>query len=192
MTPREHLERTRLLIEKLKDKARANIFVPATTRLLGEVKNRIQLDGENTSGGQIGQYSTEPMYATREQFDRGSSFKPQGKKQVVNNGQRTKKTKGPDRKSMYLPGGYKELRNIQGKPIDKVNLTYRGDLMNSYQQTVKENEIVQGLVSEKESLKRQGLEKKYGSVLKPQKEEIQRYQKAVIELEKLELQKINA
>lgn len=178
MTAEQALDNLKNVIEAARQESILKVAIPATTRLLGEVKNRIQRRGEKTDGSQIGQYSVKPMYASIEQFDKKSAFKPQGKRESIEYATvniHTKKAKRPkrqtvknfgetiptrnqegfnfeERKSMYLPGGYKELRNIQGKDISKVNITYRGDLMNDYQQAVGDTEITHGLVSEESAL----------------------------------------
>src|SRR5690606_9970780 len=135
------------------------ITVTRAGELLATIKNRITRDGKNSSGQQIGHYSTKPMYATAEQFDKKSSFKPGGKAQQktlvfsVSNRKKKKVNVKSDFRpysSMYLPGGYKELRNIQGKPVDKVNLLYRGDLVpNGYQMQAVQNAVLLGLISER-------------------------------------------
>lgn len=190
----------RFLVERAKDKALERIIVPPANKLLATIKNRVQRKGENTSGGKIGNYSTKPMYASRDQFDKKSSFKPVTKKYISTDAKAPKTVKGRNvlgtiysekGKTMYLQQGYKELRDVQGKPTDKVNLTYRGDLMNSYQQVVEQNAVVQGLTLESEKKKREGLEKRFGGqLLHPQKQEIETYRKDVTEIAKTESVKI--
>lgn len=137
------------------------VVVPAANEMLAKVKNRIALDGKNTQGAQIGQYSTRSAYFGIEQFDKKSSFKPQGK------GGKNKQAK-----TMYLGGGYSELRQIQGKPVDKMNMNYTGSTLAHYQQTSDERQVLQGFTTEKSALIRQGQEKKRGNIFAPTKEEI--------------------
>lgn len=203
MTLEQYAQKIKELIEKSRSKAISNIMVSPANRLLATVKNRIIIQGENTAGNQIGQYSTKPMYASKKQFDKKRAFKPIKKKYVSTDAKAPKTVKGrkvlgtiytETGKTMYLQQGYKELRQIQDKPVDKVNLQYRGDLLLSYQQDViGEGVIVQGLNKESEKKKRQGLEKRFkapSGLLHPQQKEIDEYKKAIIENTKLEILKI--
>jgi hypothetical protein len=169
------------------------IAVTAAGELLANIKNRIALDGKNSNGQLIGNYSTKPMYATPEQFDRTSSFKPKGKpvtgrknlkSTTFNVSNRKKKPvlvnpEFREVKSMYLESGYKELRDIQGKPTDKVNLIYRGDLVpNQYQLQSVEKAVLLGFISERSSLIRKGLERKFGAnIFQATHEEMAEYNK---------------
>lgn len=190
------------LLDRSNQKALEERIVPAANKLLATVKNRIQRDGERSDGSKIGQYSTKPIYVSADQFDKKSSFKPIGKNetkrkttQVFAIGSQKKKSVAitnqfRERKSMFLLEGYKQLRDIQGKPTQFINLTYRGDLMASYQQQVTNNAILQGLISQVEALKRSGLEARLGQILKPQKSEIDQYREDVTKMEKEQI--INA
>lgn len=160
-----------------------SVFVPAANELLANVKNRVVRDGKNSDNAQIGNYSTTAIYVEPSQFINKGAFKPQGKNTVGARGKkRTVKPNGQQRKTMYLPNGYKELRDIQGRESDKVNLFYRGDLMLSYVQQNEPTYILQGLDKESESKKLEGLQKRFGEgLLKPSQEELAEYQKNVIE-----------
>lgn len=168
------------------------VYVENSIELLAAIKNRIANEGKNSAGSLIGSYSTKPMYATVDQFAVPSAFKARGIRESVSYGLynvKTKRTRVPkrqtfvvggkrtavvtgvkgyalgmrERTAMYLPGGYKELRNIQGRRVDIVNLTYRGDLLNNgYQMQAVENAILLGFISERFKLIRQGLEKRFG------------------------------
>lgn len=196
MTFEQFSERVNKLQELSVNVFLEGVIIPAAGRMLASIKNRIQQKGEKTDGGMIGQYSTTPMYATREQFDKQSAFKPQGKGQIKENG-KVKREMGMvdgvkkhiikrksgivERKSMYLPYGYKQLREIQGKNVAFIDLTYRGDLMLSYQLTNKDNNIVLGFNKESEALKREGLEERFGIAFSPSKQEIEDYKEEVEE-----------
>lgn len=172
MTIYEYRERLVRLKEAANQKAAEKIIVPAANRLLGTIRNRIQVEGENSNGQQIGQYSQKPMYAGREEFVKKGAFKPVGK---------SGKKKAPPNKTMYLPGGYKQLRDIQGRPTGKKNYTYTGDLMASYIMQKTAKGVLLGLNSELQAKKRQGLQKQDGKVFYAQKEEIDNYNKEVSE-----------
>lgn len=201
---RKYRDKLQEVINKTKDKAIERIIVPPANKMLATIRNRIQVDGERTDGRKIGSYSTEPIYVSADDFDKKSAFKPGVKAHVETSqkiklvaktntfkgGKVTQQVVKQKMKTMYLVDGYKELRDIQGKPTDKINLTYRGDLINSYQQQVVNNAVVQGLVSEFEALKREGLEKGtkkkagFGEIFKPSSKEIGQYKKEVAEGER--------
>jgi hypothetical protein len=138
--------------------------IPAGMRLLGTIKNRIARDGQATDGSEIGQYSTVSGYYGKKQFVKKSSFKPQGN---------PKSNRNPNpRKTMFLEQGYRELRAIQGRPVDKVNLNYTGDLLASYQAQKVAEAVLLGLNNASQVGKRKGLEAKYGDVFHAQRGEI--------------------
>lgn len=174
MTPQEYLERLKKLRDQSVEKMVDQVIFPNGNELLANIKNRIVRDKKNSSGGSIGQYSIKPMYATVNQFDKKGAFKPVGKR-------------GKTRKSMYLPSGYKQLREIQGKPTDAVNLNYTGSTVLSYQSQLKGKEVLLGLTNEESAKIRQGLEngtrgrKGYGKVFYATQQEMAEYKKNVAE-----------
>lgn len=92
------------------------------------VSNRI-FTGGKSSRGSIGNYSTKPSLATRNQFTRKAAFKQTGW------------VKFPKAKRavpvMKLPGGYKQLRSIQGKATGSVNLDYSSALKKDFENSVR-------------------------------------------------------
>jgi hypothetical protein len=173
----EYHARLKELAAAAKQKAAQTIIIPAANKLLANKRNTIQVEGEKTDGSQIGQYSTKPMYAIKEQFVKMSSFKPQGKA-----GKPKKGAKVP--KSMYLPQGYKELRQVQGRPTDKINETYSGDTMAAYQLEATPNGAKIGFINERASKIRNGQEARFGKIFYAQKEELELYNKDVTEAAK--------
>jgi len=91
------------------------VTFPVATKMLQLFTNRLFDSGVDGSGSQIGSYSSKEMYASKSAFRNAGSFNGVGKT-------------GKKRKSMYLPGGYRQLKSIQGLESNFVNLTYRGDL----------------------------------------------------------------
>ena len=164
MRPADHLQRLGRLAEALQSGRLDGIYVPAANTLLATIKKRIQRDGKASSGNAIGSYSTRPRYYSKAAFVKKSAFKPVGKK-----------GKREGAKTMYLPGGYKELRAVQGRPVNGVNLTYTGDLMASFKMMRGQNKILIGLDSEHESKKKEGLEKRYGKFLYGTRQELLEY-----------------
>lgn len=183
------------------------VIAPAATELLRKIKARI-LKGGNSDGGQIGQYSTKPLYAERSEFAKPSAFKPIGKNKGIGDrlvptfllNQSKKLIKGPqflsivdknnkrkysrysqvkndytERKTMYIEEGYKGLRDIQSLQTGHIDLKYRGDLLNDYQQQVLAQSVVQGFTQDKEVEKRKGIESRLGRVFSPTPTEREEY-----------------
>lgn len=76
------------------------------------IKDRVFGSGATTDGQLMEAYSTSPNSFERSDFDNKSAF-----------------TAGRG-KSMYLPQGYRQLREIQGKEVSFINLDYTGKMKN--------------------------------------------------------------
>lgn len=188
MSPEEYTERLQQLYGLQNDLAEYTI-VPAAAEMLIEIKSRIVNDGKNTADGNIGDYSTKPMYVEKEQFAKPGAFVAQGKNNVmgITPGDRlvptirlkqtgvrrnpvsykrytVTKANMQERRSMYLPDGYKQLREIQALRTDIMNFKYRGDLINSYQMQKISQQVLLGLTDEKNAMKREKLEERFGPV----------------------------
>lgn len=150
--------------------------VQAMTELEAEWKDRVFGRGENADGEPIGQYSTKPAYYTRAAFIRTAAFKPQGK----NGGGRTFGN-GKDRKSMYLPGGYSELRDIQGRTTEVVNLKYGGSLERAFRVYKFGSESLFGNADAAEHQKVIGNEERFGDWASLQEAEKQYLRDALTE-----------
>lgn len=87
---------------------------------------RIFDKGQTSSGAQIGQYSTKPIYVNAKKY--GFSFAGQGKNQA-------RRSKTAPRVTKYFAEGYKGFRQFVKRPVAFINLglTYdmRFDLSNS-------------------------------------------------------------
>lgn len=160
--------------QKINDKIRSLKVVdvvtfPVATEMIRLFTNRIFDEGKNGANAQIGTYSTKPMYASKTTFRNAGGFKGVGKKPK----------KGKINKSMYLPGGYKELKSIQGLENSFVNLTYRGELRRGLK-LVTEGDAVEIKVAGLNEKKVSGLTDKYGSeTFKHTKEEKEFFKKEV-------------
>lgn len=173
ITLEQYTERLQDLAKQGSERAIESVVIPAANELLANIKNRIIDEGKKSDGSKIGNYSTKPAYFEKEQFIQKSKFKPKGK-----TGE-TKFKSGAFHKSMYLEQGYKELRNIQGRPTDKINEFYTGSTMNSYQLQAIQNAVLLGLTNEKSAKIRQGQEGRFGKIFYATKEEIENYNKEV-------------
>ena len=151
MTPEEFQKKIAAKISSL-DIVKVVTF-PIATKMLQLYTNRIFDDGVNGNDAQIGKYSTREMYASKSAFKNTGGFKGVGKRP---------KKKGKVNKSMYLPGGYRQLKTIQGMESNFVNLTYRGDLRRGLKLFTSGDTVtikVQGINEKKVS----GLKDKYGA-----------------------------
>lgn len=106
------------------------VRIAATTQL-SMMQTRIHEEGKAADGGDIGQYSSKPLYVSKE-ANPGKSFgRPLGKVNKAGK-QYSKfqggKKKGQDHKSRYFAGGYKEYRSAIGRRSDKVDLSLSGQL----------------------------------------------------------------
>jgi len=131
--------------------------------VLAMQKRRIFEQGLNSSGGQIGKYSTKPTYFNPK--DSPVKFTPKGK---------TGKTEFKDGKphvTRYFGGGYKEVRQTAGRRTDKVNFDFTGQLRFSHTIGFNDNRVVLGFDSQREGRKAQSLEKKFGPVFALSEEE---------------------
>jgi len=199
MTPEEYTEKLQQL-HGLQGSVAELAIMPAAAELLIEIKQRIVNDGKNTAEGNIGQYSTNPMYVEKSQFINQGAFLAQGKNNTMGitagdrlipavRAKQTGVKRNPvnykrytivkanlqERRSMYLPEGYKELRSIQGLRTDIMNFKYRGDLISSYQMQRVAETVLLGLTTEESAKKREGLEKRFGPVFYATGAEIKRY-----------------
>lgn len=173
MTLEQYSELIAKLPEKVKELVGERIVLPAANQMLGSIINRNIRDGKNSDGTVRPNYSTTPGYYSRSQFIQGGAFKPQGK-----SGNTVKKNGAPN-KSMYLPSGYKQLREIQGRDTKVKNYEYTGDTIQAFGNAASENAVLMGFRTERASKIRKGLEAKNGPAFKPTEEEKAAYIKSV-------------
>lgn len=175
--------------KKINDKIRSldivnKVVFPVATQMSRLFTERVFDKGIGGDNSQIGIYSTKPLYASKKAFRNAGSFKGQGKNAVKSeNGKLAKGSKkkkdGSLRKSMYLTGGYKELKSIQGLESSFVNLTYRGDLRRGLKLAT-EKDIVILKVAGLNEKKVDGLTDKYGAdTFKHTKEEKEFFKKEI-------------
>lgn len=154
------------LQSNLQSEFKAIVMVPASLKLLANFKNRIFKDGKDSNESDLGGYSTKPTYKNKKDFVNKSGFKDIGKT-------------GKKIKTMYLGGGYKQFREVQGRSAKK-NLDLTGSLRSSVQLGVKQSEIVLGITDRKESLKARGNEWQLNkNVFSLSKNEIKEYKEDI-------------
>lgn len=180
---------------------------PSAMEMLARIKNRVKNQGQGTAGNDIGSYSTKPLYVEKDKFVKKGSFQARGKLKegganVYNIGDRiipTARTRSNSRranptrygaytiakpnykprKSMYLPGGYKELRAIQSLEVGYMNLSYSGVMMKDYQMLQSGKATLLGIVTVDSSKKYLGLTQRFGEFFQPSETEKEEYFKAV-------------
>ena len=147
-------------LQEIADNLDSQAVDVAVVQSMGELQanflQRVFVEGLNSNNSELGNYSEKPNYFTKEQFVRKSAFKPKGK-----NGDTAFKVVTRPRKSMYLPQGYKELRQVQARPTDKVNLDYSGSLKNAYRVFKFGSSVVFGQNDTMEHKKIEGLTDKF-------------------------------
>ena len=158
-------------------------------------KERVFDRGEKKDGSKIGEYSDTPSYYSESQFIRKSAFKAQGKDDVGfdDKGKKKKrlsfniidsysgknkqiayvKSTGLNRTSMFLPGGYSEFRDIQGRETKYINLKLTGSEERAFRVYKFGNEVVFGNADEMENKKIEGQEDRFDEVFGPNESEQQ-------------------
>lgn len=113
---------------------------------------RIHQDGESVKAGQIGNYSTEPIYISQ-------SPKSLPKKGKTGGG---KFKNGKARKSTFFANGYKGFRSAAGRDSAKVNLSLTGKLSKEFGLDAEEKRFVVGFLTAYAVRVGNAQEKKYG------------------------------
>ena len=162
--------------QKLINELSSVALVHGANVLVSEMKQRIFAQGLTSDGVPITlSYSTTPVYVSKDVFVRKSSYMPKGVKNKGNF------KNGNERKTMYLEHGYKELREIQGRQTNHVDLRYSGSLEKSIE-VLREDErnVLVAITDGLESTKRKGLEEHYGvTIFKPAQKELKLYEDTI-------------
>lgn len=181
------------------DLAKVALEKPASM-LFADIRKRVFTEGKNSDNANTGQYSVKPLYANKKMFAKPGAFSPRGKKgevgdklvptfqlkrgnikptnRVIKNFSVVKSNNKP-RTTMYLPQGYKELRDIQGFRTDVVDLTYRGELKKDFAIAKDGQAYLIGFKTKPQSDKRFALERQFGPVFYATTQERTKYLQAV-------------
>lgn len=100
----------------------------AATRLIGDYKQRIFLQGFASDNTQIGLYSTNPFYINPDDPEKFIGVKKPALKPIGKTGKTVFKSTGKPHKTAYLTRGYEQLRGLVGKNNPTVNLDYSSSL----------------------------------------------------------------
>jgi len=180
------------------DLAKVALGKPALN-LYAEIRKRVFEQGKNSDNSNTGQYSVKPLYVSKKMFAKPGAFSPRGKKgevgdklvptyqlkrgnikptnRVIKNFSVVKSNNKP-RTTMYLPQGYKELRDIQGFRTDVVDLTYRGELKKDFAIAQDGQAFLIGFKTKPQSDKRFALERQFGPVFYATTQERTKYLQA--------------
>ena len=134
MTPQQQSDKINAFIAGFDDLVN-DTFTKAIYNLETDIKERIFEEHLDVNGTKLGQYSTTPILIG------AKSFINKGNANTFFNAQKKKKGESKWRtigdKHLYiLEGGYKELRAIQGRPTNEINLQYTGELLLNGMQVV--------------------------------------------------------
>jgi hypothetical protein len=121
MTPEEYSFRLQELYG-LQGDLMDHSVIPAAAELLIEIKQRIVNDGLNSAGGDIGSYSTKPIYAGPDKFVQGG-FVAQGKnnKFGITKGDRLVSTHQLEQSKGFVHGK-KFLQKVKERPYKRYSL----------------------------------------------------------------------
>lgn len=153
----EYIEKLNRYTHELPQYVQEIAIEKAGQRLIRIMKDRIFKQGLDKYFKILAEsYSTKPMYVNKDQFVKRGSFEPKGKNE-------SGKTKGngTQRKTMYLPHGYKELKEVQGLSSEIINLQYKGNLKRAFVSSFESGILYIGFTSTEESEKARRLEAKY-------------------------------
>lgn len=141
-----------------------------------DVVNRVFGQGKNSNNGKIGSYSTKPTLAGSSSFTTKSGFNKIA-------GSKTKRRKlkwatissgGKNVALFEVPGGYKQIRSLDGRQAAFVDLTRSGELKGDFSRAaLRQSPFVwlTGVRKPINSKKLQGIQEKYGNVFQPTKSE---------------------
>jgi hypothetical protein len=129
-----------------------------------QIKARVFVKGEDSGNVKIGNYSTSPITVGKGAFFKKSAFQPKAK-----------------HKTVTLPDGYKELRDIQGMRTDTVTLKYSGALRKSLDISVTSpNRAVIGFTSIESEVVANAQERRYGRpIFTPNPDELKQMRSAM-------------
>jgi chromatin segregation and condensation protein Rec8/ScpA/Scc1 (kleisin family) len=171
MTIDEYIAKLETRVNELNEAA---VVFPVAAKVVEMQTERIFGRGENANGSQFGVYSTKPEYYTKKQFKNTAAFKGIGK-----TGE-TKFKDGTPHVSMYLPSGYKQLKQVQSYESGFVNLTYSADLRQDFATSLTQQGSTYVSKLKHTSVgKLKGLEDKYGRIFAFSKDEIEVFRTGV-------------
>lgn len=150
--------------------------------LVANIDQRITMEGLDTKGAKIGDYSREKIWVGVNDFTNTGNFKPE------------RKANGEMRKTMTLEEGYYELRKLDGQRNDRVVLERTGAGIKNIKVGIPQSHVVDvGFTDENESNKFRGYEdRNEKQILDPSEQELANYRTAQIREYRILISKIFA
>jgi len=196
------------LYNAIANKAEEQLTVIGAMAMQASMLKRIFERGQATSGAGIAsKYSSSPTYYPKKAFKKtAGAFKPIGKNTLIKSTTKTKaantvskttitvskknvETKA-NRKTMYLAGGYKMLRQVQGLQTNFVDLHVSGSLMQSIRIVTVNKKVQIRIVGTDGVMKSENTEKLYKKdIFKPSVQDNQAAENAISDEIALILQK---
>lgn len=170
------------LYNAIANQAEERLTVIGAAAMQASMLKRIFERGQATSGAGISsKYSSTPTYYPKTAFKKtAGAFKPIGKNTLIKVSTKTKgsnsvlkatikversnKETKANRKTMYLAGGYKMLRQVQGLQTNFVDLHVSGSLMQSIRIVSVKSKAQIRITSAKEVEKSEKIEELYGNI----------------------------
>lgn len=170
------------LYNAIANQAEERLTVIGAVAMQASMLKRIFERGQATSGAGISsKYSSNPTYYPKKAFKKtAGAFKPIGKNTLIKVSTKTKgsnsvlkatikversnKETKANRKTMYLAGGYKMLRQVQGLQTNFVDLHVSGSLMQSIRIVSVKSKAQIRITSAKEVEKSEKIEELYGNI----------------------------
>lgn len=162
MTWGDYTSKWRQLKADLKRQSGQELLAAPAAEMLEAIKVRVFEHGTTTDGVQMQQYSQKPWTAQRKDFVVKSAFQGTGN-------------------SMFLPGGYKQLRDIQGFQTSFIDLKYSGKFKEDYKLRASGNKVVFVLGSFRSQKLRFQHEIRFGAFLYANETEIKNFSKIVVD-----------
>jgi len=167
------------LYNAIASQAEERLTVIGAVAMQASMLKRIFERGQATAGGGISsKYSSTPTYYPKKAFKKtAGAFKPIGKNTLIKSTTKTKAANTvskttitvskknvenkANRKTMYLAGGYKMLRQVQGLQTNFVDLHVSGSLMQSIRIVTANKKTQIRITSQNEVAKSENIEKIY-------------------------------
>ena len=153
-----------------------DITVSIGQALVASNIERIHEKGKAVDNTPIGQYSTKDILVGKKSFAKKSAWDSLYNSNKKTNNWRTIKKNDKNYRLILLNGGYKKLRELQGKKTNVVNLNYTSKLQSELNLVVVNNKADIGFTTSYGGTISEALEDKYGKkiwgVSKADKKEI--------------------
>lgn len=172
----EYNKRVDGVIKDLQAGAHAEVMVKLAISALTLIKERVQETGVNAKGQKYKPYSTKPMLIGSKSFlQKAAAQSVFGSKEKRKNLE-WRKVKGHS--LAILPGGYKQLRELQGRQTDHVDFSVTNSMWNDINVISKSTDHVKGVAiigakQDKEKKKLEGNTKRRGDILDLNQKEIE-------------------